>query len=242
MLWWLAQNAVLAGALAVVVALACRLGRFRPAVQHALWLVVLLKLLTPPQLTWPGPVLPLGGSPGPAAQPTAGAEADDEQARSLAVLWDLAVADAGEPTALDAAAAPLVIDRGGTAGRGHRTSDACRRRPTGSAGSCGSVLGHVGLVLSAAAASALRRCGRTRIAGGGPPAAPSAAAGRCVAGAPGAGHGSRRAGGPAWSAAAGSAGSVGDRLAAGLRAGPAVARVARRTVLAARVPAGGLGS
>lgn len=112
MLWWLAQNAVLAGALAVVVALACRLGRFRPAVQHALWLVVLLKLLTPPQLTWPGPVLPLGGSPGPAAQPTAGAEADDEQARSLAVLWDLAVADAGEPTALDAAAAPLVIEAG----------------------------------------------------------------------------------------------------------------------------------
>ncbi|HMF12643.1 MAG TPA: M56 family metallopeptidase, partial [Gemmataceae bacterium] len=29
-------------------------GRFRPAVRHALWLVVLLKLATPPVFTWPG--------------------------------------------------------------------------------------------------------------------------------------------------------------------------------------------
>src|SRR5215831_15926460 len=54
MLWWLAQNAVLAGLLAAAVALACRVGRFRPAVRHALWLVVLLKLATPPVFTWPG--------------------------------------------------------------------------------------------------------------------------------------------------------------------------------------------
>src|SRR5262249_11302851 len=54
MLWWLAQNAVLAGLLAVGVAVACRVGRFRPAVRHALWLVVLIKLLTPPFLTYPG--------------------------------------------------------------------------------------------------------------------------------------------------------------------------------------------
>jgi beta-lactamase regulating signal transducer with metallopeptidase domain len=59
MLSWLVQNAIFAGLLAVVVAIVCRLGRFRPAVQHALWLVVLLKLVTPPLVTWPGVALAL---------------------------------------------------------------------------------------------------------------------------------------------------------------------------------------
>jgi len=53
MLWWLGQNLVTAAVLACVVAALCRLGRFRPAVSHALWLVVLLKLLTPPLVFWP---------------------------------------------------------------------------------------------------------------------------------------------------------------------------------------------
>jgi beta-lactamase regulating signal transducer with metallopeptidase domain len=52
--WWLAQNAVLSGLLAAAVALACRVGRFRPAVRHALWLIVLLKLVTPPIVGYPG--------------------------------------------------------------------------------------------------------------------------------------------------------------------------------------------
>src|SRR5690349_20391088 len=41
------SNAVMAGALAVLAALASRLIR-RPAVVHSLWLLVLLKLVTPP--------------------------------------------------------------------------------------------------------------------------------------------------------------------------------------------------
>src|SRR6516225_768477 len=53
MLWWLAQNTLLAAALAVLVTIACRVGRFRPAVCHALWLLVLLKLVAPP--LWPCP-------------------------------------------------------------------------------------------------------------------------------------------------------------------------------------------
>src|SRR5437660_7663817 len=53
MLWWLAQNTVTAALLACVVALLCRIGCFRPAVRHALWLVVLIKLLTPPVIVWP---------------------------------------------------------------------------------------------------------------------------------------------------------------------------------------------
>jgi beta-lactamase regulating signal transducer with metallopeptidase domain len=39
--------------LALLVELACRLGRFRPALCHALWLVVLLKLMVPPLVAWP---------------------------------------------------------------------------------------------------------------------------------------------------------------------------------------------
>lgn len=41
---WLLQNALMAGLLALVVAIVCRLLRPRPAVQHALWLLVLIKL------------------------------------------------------------------------------------------------------------------------------------------------------------------------------------------------------
>ena len=52
MLWWLAHTTVTAAALAVVVALVCRLGRLGPAARHALWLLVLVKLLTPPVVTW----------------------------------------------------------------------------------------------------------------------------------------------------------------------------------------------
>ncbi|HUY88675.1 MAG TPA: M56 family metallopeptidase [Pirellulales bacterium] len=48
MFWWLAQNTLLAGLLALAAGLAGRMGRLSPAVRHALWLVVLVKLITPP--------------------------------------------------------------------------------------------------------------------------------------------------------------------------------------------------
>lgn len=48
MFWWLVQNTLLAGALALAAALAGRFARLSPAVRHALWLVVLIKLITPP--------------------------------------------------------------------------------------------------------------------------------------------------------------------------------------------------
>ena len=53
MLWWLVQNTVVAAVLAGFVALACGVARPRPAVRHALWLVVLLKLMAPPLISWP---------------------------------------------------------------------------------------------------------------------------------------------------------------------------------------------
>lgn len=48
MIWWVAQNAVVSALLAGAVAVACRVGRFSPAVKHALWLLVVVKLVTPP--------------------------------------------------------------------------------------------------------------------------------------------------------------------------------------------------
>lgn len=53
MLWWMLQTSVVTAVLIAVVATACRLGRLRPAVQHVLWLVVLVKLATPNVVAWP---------------------------------------------------------------------------------------------------------------------------------------------------------------------------------------------
>src|SRR5205809_5390243 len=60
MLWWLVQNTVVAAVLAGFVALICGVARPRPAVRHALWLVVLLKLLTPPLISWPWTAYDIG--------------------------------------------------------------------------------------------------------------------------------------------------------------------------------------
>src|SRR5262245_49366991 len=53
MLWWLIQNTVVACLLAAIVWLACRARRLSPTLQHALWLIVLVKLVTPPLVAWP---------------------------------------------------------------------------------------------------------------------------------------------------------------------------------------------
>jgi bla regulator protein BlaR1 len=53
MTWWLAQNVVVTAALALVVAVACRLLRIGPVARHALWVLVLIKFITPPLVVWP---------------------------------------------------------------------------------------------------------------------------------------------------------------------------------------------
>jgi WD40 repeat protein/beta-lactamase regulating signal transducer with metallopeptidase domain len=62
------SNALAAGVLALLVALLGRLCK-RPALVHGLWLLVLLKLVTPPFLCWhlPWPVVPEAGPEEPAA-------------------------------------------------------------------------------------------------------------------------------------------------------------------------------
>ncbi len=51
--WWLAQHLLITALLVTVVALACRLIPSRPALRHALWVVVLIKFLMPPWIAWP---------------------------------------------------------------------------------------------------------------------------------------------------------------------------------------------
>jgi len=46
--WWIVENTLIAGCLAVVVMLVCRSRRVPPVIRHGLWLVVFVKLITPP--------------------------------------------------------------------------------------------------------------------------------------------------------------------------------------------------
>ena len=48
LLWWLCQNTIAVALMVPFVLLLCRAFRARPAVQHALWLVLLVKFLLPP--------------------------------------------------------------------------------------------------------------------------------------------------------------------------------------------------
>jgi beta-lactamase regulating signal transducer with metallopeptidase domain len=58
-LWWLVETSAVTAVMLPVVAVLCRLFERRPAVQHALWLVVLLKFATPSIVGWPWQVADL---------------------------------------------------------------------------------------------------------------------------------------------------------------------------------------
>jgi beta-lactamase regulating signal transducer with metallopeptidase domain len=53
MAWWVFQNLVATFALALVAIGLCRVFRPGPVARHALWLIVLVKFLTPPIVEWP---------------------------------------------------------------------------------------------------------------------------------------------------------------------------------------------
>jgi beta-lactamase regulating signal transducer with metallopeptidase domain len=64
MLHWFAETTLVAAALAALAAVGCRAGRLGPGARHALWLIVLLKLVTPPLFRIPLPaVVPTPGGP-----------------------------------------------------------------------------------------------------------------------------------------------------------------------------------
>lgn len=52
-IWWQTQTTLTVGVMILVVLLACRFLKRWPAVQHALWMLVLLKFLAPPIVNWP---------------------------------------------------------------------------------------------------------------------------------------------------------------------------------------------
>jgi hypothetical protein len=52
-LWWLSQNAVATAFLIPLAVLFSRIFRSRPAAQHAVWVIVLVKFITPPVVSWP---------------------------------------------------------------------------------------------------------------------------------------------------------------------------------------------
>ena len=53
MAWWIFQNVVMTTALAAMVLLIGRTARLGPVARHALWVLVLLKFITPPLVQWP---------------------------------------------------------------------------------------------------------------------------------------------------------------------------------------------
>ena len=53
MLGWFAETTLVASGLAVVAVLAGRLRSIGPTARHVLWLVVLIKMMTPPLVSWP---------------------------------------------------------------------------------------------------------------------------------------------------------------------------------------------
>lgn len=52
LLWWLAINSITVALMIPLVMLLSRLFQNRPAVRHLLWMIVLLKFVTPPMVTW----------------------------------------------------------------------------------------------------------------------------------------------------------------------------------------------
>jgi hypothetical protein len=53
MAWWFFQNAVVTAVLAAGVLVMCRFVRLGPVARHALWVLVLVKFVTPPIVAWP---------------------------------------------------------------------------------------------------------------------------------------------------------------------------------------------
>lgn len=102
MLWWFTEATLVAGVLALAAGLAARFRLFRigPAARHALWVVVLLKLLTPPLVSAPWAVRV--GAPTPARGGAAEGSTIDPKVLDLALVTNDAGTDVAGPDALEA--------------------------------------------------------------------------------------------------------------------------------------------
>jgi beta-lactamase regulating signal transducer with metallopeptidase domain len=89
MLWWATQDLVITTLLAGIVWCVCRAFRVGPVWRHALWMVVLVKLLTPPLVFWPWAVRnPLELSNRPASVVTKSVSRTSAKAPKTAVVRD----------------------------------------------------------------------------------------------------------------------------------------------------------
>jgi beta-lactamase regulating signal transducer with metallopeptidase domain len=121
MLPTLLGNTAAATALALAVLLVCRLFRPGPAVRHALWLVVVVKLLSPAGLVWSVP-LPVAEPSFFAADEEAGsvaAETSSVPTPAAEVIGEWVVTD-GDADPLPAAAAPIPASASGKSSAGGR--------------------------------------------------------------------------------------------------------------------------
>jgi beta-lactamase regulating signal transducer with metallopeptidase domain len=97
---WLLHNTILAGLLAIGVALLCRFRRIGPALRHALWLLVLVRLLWPPGvLNWPVEISPRWPAPAAAAEEKAVASKAplSSSVESVEIVQTAAVGTAAAP-------------------------------------------------------------------------------------------------------------------------------------------------
>ncbi len=95
MAWWILQNVVITAALAALVATICRVFPIGPVARHALWVLVLVKFVTPPLVVWPWAV------PDPLGIATVTAAANDRQeVATLAAEPDALSASHGDDVAL----------------------------------------------------------------------------------------------------------------------------------------------
>jgi beta-lactamase regulating signal transducer with metallopeptidase domain len=116
MLEWLLLHTVVVTLLAGLAVALTRSGRLSPAAQHLVWLVVLVKLLTPPVLCWPWALPdPLRTSPNPVEQPgvvvTACQPAAEESV--LPLVAEAAVALPADQLQADAPVAPEPLPNSG---------------------------------------------------------------------------------------------------------------------------------
>lgn len=113
--WWIAQHVATTAVLVGVVLAVCRALPARPALRHALWVVVLVKFLMPPGVAWPWPVQAL--IPRFAVEPVATELViDDVEARPPAALEpspflaEALAASASHAEPLDQPAAEVAVE------------------------------------------------------------------------------------------------------------------------------------
>ncbi len=119
MLWWFAETTLVATILACAAALFGRLPRMGPSGRHVLWLVVLIKLVTPPMIKAPWTVSP-PGSWRPARNDRAVSETNsprDALPPPSEPALDVTAPGAGEDSGPDLAPVPVTIGASGTAQR-----------------------------------------------------------------------------------------------------------------------------